>query len=38
MLVSYIVATSAFAKGILIGFAAAAAMKKCTDRWKEEER
>ena len=32
MLISYLVATSAFAKGVTVGFAAMAAAKACKDR------
>ena len=38
MLVSYLVATSAFAKGVSIGFAAMAAAKACKERRNGEKR
>ncbi len=38
MLVSYLVATSAFAKGVAIGFAAMAAAKAYKDRRNGEKR
>lgn len=38
MLISYLVATSAFAKGVTVGFAAMAAAKACKDRKNEEKK
>ena len=38
MLISYLVATSAFAKGVALGFAAMAAAKACKERQKGEKR
>jgi|GEM_PF-4327665 len=38
MLISYLVATSAFAKGVALGFAAMAAAKACKDRRSGEKR
>ncbi len=38
MLISYLVATSAFAKGVALGFAAMAAAKACKERRNGEKR
>ena len=38
MLISYLVATSAFAKGVALGFAAMAAAKACRDRQNGDKR
>ena len=38
MLISYLVATSAFAKGVTVGFAAMAAAKACKDRKNGEKK